>query len=439
MGNSSSIRLLELEARALLTRLQRIKPFALQMPMVPAAAVSPAAQSVMEAHMSLGKQRLTAIVHDYLRWLSRHPEATAQEAQNRFTIVRMRFNAVLTQFDIFSDVLAQRSQHATGVWTAGLDAVAADALAPIAPFVSLPPIVCYLDRGVGAAIRRARTRLPGGDENPLAIIRVPRERMVGAGIAASLIHEVGHEAAAQIDVLPELRILLQSRQHESAEEPARLAWRMWERWISEIVADFWAVAHLGISATTGLLAVVSLPRPFVFRVALDDPHPFPWIRVKLSCAMGNALYPHPQWTALASIWESLYPVSGLPESHAAFIRSLEDHMPQFVDLLTAFQPEKLAGHTIPGILPIAERSPDHLRRLHQLWSDSPGSAAKARPTLAFAVIGQARADANILPEQESAQLADLLSTWALSSSLNNSQSSPCPHSHFELGEQYAIH
>jgi hypothetical protein len=34
---------------------------------------------------------------------------------------------------------------------------------------------------------------------------------------------------------------------------------------------------------------------FLFRINLDDPHPFPWLRVKLSCALGQALYPHPQW------------------------------------------------------------------------------------------------------------------------------------------------
>jgi len=34
----------------------------------------------------------------------------------------------------------------------------------------------------------------GGGENPVAIVRVPRERMVGNGIASSLVHEVGHQA-----------------------------------------------------------------------------------------------------------------------------------------------------------------------------------------------------------------------------------------------------
>ena len=52
----------------------------------------------------------------------------------------------------------------------------------------------------------------------------------------------------------------------------QLAWTLWERWIAEIVADFWALAKVGIAATTGLSGVVSLPRAFVFRIAMDDPH-----------------------------------------------------------------------------------------------------------------------------------------------------------------------
>ena len=104
--------------------------------------------------------------------------ATAAEAQRRFTILRLKFNIVLTQFDMFADVITQRSENETGVWLSGLDVVAADALA-LPGYYDSPPVICYLDRDVGAAIRRARTRMPGGGENPVAIIRVPRERMVG--------------------------------------------------------------------------------------------------------------------------------------------------------------------------------------------------------------------------------------------------------------------
>lgn len=46
-------------------------------------------------------------------------------------------------------------------------------------------------------------------------------------------------------------------------------------------------------------------------MSTDDPHPVPWFRVKLSCAIGDALYPDPQWGRVAALWERLYPLGGL--------------------------------------------------------------------------------------------------------------------------------
>jgi hypothetical protein len=137
----------------------------------------------------------------------------------------------------------------------------------------------------------------GGGSNPVAIIRVPRERLVGSGIASSLVHEIGHQGAPLLNLIPSLRAVVQSLQHGS--ERNRLVWRLWDRWIGEVVADFWSVAKVGIASTVGLIGVVSLPRFFVFRLNVDDPHPTPWLRVKLSCAIGGALYPHLQWARLS--------------------------------------------------------------------------------------------------------------------------------------------
>ena len=145
------------EARALLGRLARVRPFALEIPSVLAAAVSPAAQTAVEAHMARGRRRLRKMVLDYLRWL-RGPaaqDATPAEVQARFTFLRLRFNAMLSQFDIFADALVQRTEHESGVRLSGLDAVAADALRISGAAFDLPPVICYLDRGHGAAIRRA--------------------------------------------------------------------------------------------------------------------------------------------------------------------------------------------------------------------------------------------------------------------------------------------
>src|SRR5438552_6030563 len=247
-------RMLQEEARALMTRLDRIKPFALLEAMVPAAGLFPNAQTAIERTMLEGRRELRRLIRSFLSWLERSKSgATAEQAQRRLSILRLRFHAVLNEFDMFSDVITQRSEQDNGTWLSGLDIVAADALTLSGRFYELPPIVCYLQRGPGAAIRRARTRLPGGRSNPAAIIQVPRERMVGSGIASSLVHEVGHQAAALLGLVESLRPIL-----VGLKSVAQSPWHFWERWISEVIADFWSVARLGIGSTLGLMAVVSL-------------------------------------------------------------------------------------------------------------------------------------------------------------------------------------
>jgi hypothetical protein len=405
-------RFLEFEAQALLTRLHRVKPFALQMTSVPAAAVSLQAQDAIEQVLARGRRELQERVGQFLAWLKSATGqlATAADAQRRFSLLRLRFNAVLTQVDLFADALVQRSEHEYGTWLGGLDVVAADALS-LPGYYDAPPVICYLDRGAGAAIRRARTRLPGGGENPVALLRVPRERMIGSGIASSLVHEVGHQAAALLGLVESLRPELQAKQQQGGLK--QVAWQLLERWISEIVADFWAVARVGIASTTGLIAVVSLPRAFVFRVTIDDPHPFPWIRVQLSCALGRALFPDLQWEQLSRLWDSFYPTAGLDEARRDLISTLHGTMREFVHLLVQHRPPALRGQTLPQVLAVEERTPQRLRETWQTWRSDPSRMRAVKPTLAFAVIGQARADGAILPQQESRTLGELLTLWAM--------------------------
>ena len=408
---------LEQEARALLTRLARVKPFVLQETMLPAAELMPEAQMAIESYLSRGRKHLRQLIDGFIDWLRtpQGPPVSAPEAQRRFTILRLRFNAVLTQFDLFNDVITQRSESETGVWLSGLDIVAEDALRIPSSGIPLPPVICYLDRGVGAAIRRARTRLPGGGDNPVSIVKVPRERMIGSGIASSLIHEVGHQGAALLKLVEALHPILRGIARGAGADAG--AWRLWDRWISEIIADFWSVARVGITSTMGLMGVVSLPRVFVFRINVDDPHPTPWIRVKLSAAIGKALYPQAAWDRLMAVWEELYPLDGLPDDQRRLIEMLERTMPGLVAVLMNLRPPALRGQTLVEALDTGQVRPDRLRALLPQWRAAPDKMYQVRPTLVFAVIGQGRADGKVTPEEESTVIGKLLAHWALRSTL----------------------
>jgi hypothetical protein len=409
--------MLEQEARALLTRLARVKPLALEEPMLPAAALLPESQIAIERFLMGGRKHLRVLVEGFLDWI-RSPYATnadAEEAQRRFAMLRLRFNRVLTHFDLFDNAITQRSETETGVWLSGLDDVSADALHLRGAYYETPPVICYLDRGVGAAIRRARTRLPLGGTNPVAIIKIPRERMVGNGITSSLLHEVGHQAAALLGLVESLRPVLRGMAHKTGSDS--VPWRFWERWISEIVADVWSVARAGIASTMGLMGVVSLPRPFVFRLSPDDPHPVPWIRVKLSAALGSAFYPQPAWGRLTELWESYYPIKGLDPARRDIFAKLERTIPVLVRILVNHRPQALRGHSLIEALDTDELLPARLRALLHHWRTAPQDMYRTRPIVTFAAIGQGRADGKISPEEESTVVSKLLSYWALQSTL----------------------
>ena len=108
--------LLAQEARAMLTRLARVQPFAVLVPTVPAAGISPVAQTAIERYLAKGRRELRELVGGFLRWLHgpRGLASSPAVAQRRFTFLRLRFQAVLTQFDIFADALGQRREHETG-------------------------------------------------------------------------------------------------------------------------------------------------------------------------------------------------------------------------------------------------------------------------------------------------------------------------------------
>jgi len=408
--------MIEQEAIALLARLESVKPFSLLETMLPAAALSPVAQVAIDRFLVEERDALRGDVDAFVRWLRGPGRAASAEVQQRhFVMIRLRFNETLSHFDMFSDAISQRSENGTGVLLSGLEVAAAEALSLPGGFYDDPPVICYLDRGPGAAIRRARTRLPGGRSNPVAMIRVPRERMVGNGIASSLFHEVGHQGAALLGLVDSVRDALNARIAQAQTPQESRAWTLWSRWISEIVADFWAIGRVGITSTLGLLAVVSLPGYFVFRVNTDDPHPTPWVRVMLSCAIGHALFPHPQWARLEACWKGFYPLHTTNDEVRALIGELLQTMPEFVALLAGHQPQSLRGQSLRQVLRSSGLEADHLLSVFDDWQHEPARMREASPALVFAVCGQARAAGRLGARDESQLLTRLITRWALRS------------------------
>jgi hypothetical protein len=228
------------------------------------------------------------------------------------------------------------------------------------------------------------------------------------------VHEVGHQGAALLGLVGSLRAHLGRIRQGRGRPPA---WDRWDRWISEIIADYWSIGRIGIGSTLGLIALVSLPPGFVFRPSDDDPHPIPWVRVLLSCAIGDRLYPDPQWRRLAAVWRAMYPIDSLAPHRATAIADLEATIPDLVTTLVNHRPPQLGGRRLGAVLRNPEVQRDALIRRFRAWEAGTEDMDTAPPTVAFAVLGQARASGLLTPEREARLLRRLITSWAVTSTL----------------------
>ncbi|WP_417909241.1 hypothetical protein [Candidatus Electronema sp. PJ] len=121
--------------------------------------------------------------------------------------------------------------------------------------------------------------------------------------------------------------------------------------------------------------MVSLPRPFVFRLNLDDPHP--------------------QWQGIAEMWESFYPLAELDAERRGVIAAVEEALPQFIELLVNHRPKSLNGKSLREAMKTEERQP----ALFNEWVQEPARV--------FAVLGHAKMD-------------KMLNYWAMRSALDMS-------------------
>jgi hypothetical protein len=109
----------------------------------------------------------------------------------------------------------------------------------------------------------------------------------------------------------------------------------------------------------------------------------------------------------------LYPTDDLPEAKRALLERLVAGIPDFVSALLEHRPRRLRGESLGAVFSVTERQPAHLSALYDQWRLIPAQMFRAPPALVFAVIGQARAQHKITPEQESDLVARLLTRWAL--------------------------
>ncbi|TVL91248.1 hypothetical protein [Streptomyces sp. SAJ15] len=239
-------------------------------------------------------------------------EGDPAELRRRLLRLRERYVQAETLIDFFADAVNSRTSTRLSALLRGLDTVAADSMDNVLRPLGIqpPPILVYLDKGMGAAIMRAGIGLFNNSHpSPVAAIKLTRHNL---GHPTALFHETGHQVGHatgwSAELADSLWNLLVRRSRELAE--------VWRSWAGEVVGDVHAFALAGWAPVPALAHVVDGTSTAVYRMPPGDPHPFPVIRVLLNTALCQGWFGrNGPWTTLARTWCERHPPTGSDGAH----------------------------------------------------------------------------------------------------------------------------
>ena len=341
--------------------------------------------------------------------------ATAQSLEQlrlvrtRLLDVRRRYIQVETTLDFYGDAVNTRTNAKIGAILRALDLLAVRSMDVVLRPLGreAPPVLTYIDKGLGASILRAGVRLwDGGTLSPAAAIKMTRHNLYRP---TSLIHETGHQVA---HILGWTEEWISALRHEFDARAPRAVIDAWADTASEVVADIHAFVHCGYAAVAALHDVVASDEAAVLRYLPGDPHPIPFIRVLLNVEFCKRMFGAGPWDELAEAWiESNSPLQAAPGTRE-FLQSSVGLLPQIADLCLSRRLRALGGKSITELVDPARLRPQVLLQ----WASALGSAlytsphwAIAEPLRLLALSGYRMATE---PRQAS-QIAQDYETWML--------------------------
>ncbi|HEY7075692.1 MAG TPA: hypothetical protein VH418_09995 [Solirubrobacteraceae bacterium] len=284
--------------------------------------------------------------------------AELEQLRRRVIAFRLRYLQVETALEFFGHAISSRTSPRLAGLLGACDALARASIERVLVPLrrEIPPVLTYVDKGLGASILRAGLRLwDGASLSPAAAIRVTRQNLL---TPTALIHESGHQVAHIVGWNAELAASLERELAPASPEVAAA----WSSWASEVAADTHAFVHTGYGAVAALHDVVS-GGASVFRLLPGDPHPLPYLRVLLGVQMCVRFFGAGPWDELAAAWVWSYPPATAPPETRALIQRTLPLLPRIAELCLLAPMRCFGGRPLTAIVdPLAVR-PDALARL----------------------------------------------------------------------------
>ena len=284
--------------------------------------------------------------------------ADLAKARSELLTLRRRYTRAEAMVDFYCEAVNTRTSPRIAAVLRGLDTLAVHSmdvvLRPLG--IESPPVLTYLDKGMGASILRAGARLWDASLSPAAAIKITRHNLWQP---TSLVHETGHQVAHLTGWAPELAAALQS----ALAPHSSLAADAWHSWASEVAADVYAFSLLGYAPVPALATVVDGPARAVFRMPIGDPHPIAILRVLFNAALCKSWFGPGPWDALAERWLSRYPVAHAPSDAASVIQASLPLLPAIVDICTRAPMNAFHGAALSTLADPRRAAPAELSRL----------------------------------------------------------------------------
>ncbi|MBT2457599.1 hypothetical protein [Streptomyces sp. ISL-86] len=280
--------------------------------------------------------------------------------RRRITRFRRRYTRVETALDFYGDAVNSRTSDKLAAVLRACDLLAIRSMqAVLGPLGRpTPPVLTYVDKGMGASILRTGLRLwDAGGLTPAAAIKITRHNLHRP---TALMHEAGHQVAHTLGWNEELASALRLTLADDPEVA-----ETWAGWASETAADTFAFAHAGYAAVAALHDVLAGEPRQVFRIRPGDPHPVAYLRVLLNSAMARRFYGSGPWDDLARAWTLTYRIGSAPDGDRELLRRSVPWLPLIAEVCLLRPMRAFGGAPLAGLVDPVRVRPDALRQLAQ--------------------------------------------------------------------------